>query len=197
MRAETSVNWESDGRRQRSETSRKRIVKAVLELIEAGEVAPSAESVAVRAGLGLRTVFRHFENMESLYQELNAVMRAELLPVAAQPFEAADWRGQLSEVVERRSRIFERLMPFKTAADVHRHRSPFLARQAEMLVREQRAVLTRIVPAEQREDDDFIEVLDLLFSFETWRRLRKDQGLSVPRAKRVLETLLEPLLKDR
>jgi AcrR family transcriptional regulator len=186
-----------DGRRQRSETSRKRIVRAMLELIGAGDISPGADNVAARAGLGLRTVFRHFENMETLYQEINAAMTAELRPVLAEPFRSADWRGQLGEVVERRIRIFERIMPFKIAADVHRHHSPFLARKAEEMTREQRAALVRAVPADRRVDHAFFEALDLLLSFETWRRLRKDQKLSATRARHTLERLLDGLMKDR
>ncbi len=168
----------------------------MLELIGAGEVAPSAEAVAARAGLGLRTVFRHFENMESLYQELNGVMTAELRPIAEEPFKSGDWRDKLAEVVERRARIFERMMPFKIAADVHRHRSPFLAAQGAQLVLAQRAVLVEIVPAQKRADQDFFEALDLLLSFDTWRRLRKEQNLSVPRARRAVDFLLQAMLQN-
>jgi AcrR family transcriptional regulator len=195
MRSEISTSIEADGRRQRSETSRRRIVDAMLELIGAGDISPSAESVAARAGLGLRTVFRHFENMESLYQEINAAMTEELRPVMGAPFGSADWRGRLGEMVERRVRIFERIMPFKIAADVHRHRSPFLARKGEEMTREQRAALARILPDEQRSNDAMFEALDLLLSFETWRRLRKDQKLPVARARRTLDMLLGALVR--
>ncbi len=192
-----STHQQLDGRRQRSETSRKRIVRAMLELIGAGNVSPGAENVAARAGLGLRTVFRHFENMETLYYQINAAMTAELRPVMAQPFTSPDWRGQLGEMVERRVRIFERIMPFKIAAEVHRHQSPFLARKAQELTREQRAALVRAVPADIRSDDAFFEALDLLLSFETWRRLRKDQKLSAARARQTLDFLLDMLIRDR
>lgn len=191
------MQQELDGRRQRSETSRKRIVRAMLELIGAGDISPSAENVAARAGLGLRTVFRHFENMETLYQEINAAMTAELRPIMEEPFSSPDWRGQLGEMVERRVRIFERIMPFKIAADVHRHHSPFRAGKADEMTREQRDALVRAVPASERADNAFFEALDLLLSFETWRRLRKEQKLSVARARRTLDLLLDGLTKGR
>jgi AcrR family transcriptional regulator len=192
-----STQRELDGRRQRSETSRKQIVRAMLELIGAGDISPGAENVAARARLGLRTVFRHFENMETLYQEINASMTAELRPVMEKPFRSPDWREQLGEMVERRVRIFERIMPFKIAADVHRHHSPFLARKTEEMTREQRSALERAVPADERADNAFFEALDLLLSFETWRRLRKDQKLSVARARQTLDLLLDTLIKGR
>jgi len=65
---------------------------------------------------------------------------------------------------------------------------------AEM-TREQRAALSRLVPKDKRDDALFFESLDLVLSFETWRRLRKDQKLSSPRARQVLERLVGALLK--
>jgi len=195
MNIDASTREQTDGRRQRSEASRERIVRAMLELVGAGEVTPSAEAVAARAGVGLRTVFRHFDNMESLYRQINAVMDAEIRPVAERPFSANEWKAQLGELIDRRIRIFELIMPFKIAADLHRHHSPFLASQWDKMTKEQRAALSRLVPKDQRDDATFLESLDLVLSFETWRRLRKDQRLAVPRARQVLERLVGALLK--
>src|ERR1035437_9211041 len=177
MNIDTPTREQTDGRRQRSEASRERIVRAMLELVGAGPGAPSAEAVAARAGVGLRTVFRHFDNMESLYQQINAVMTAEIRPMVERPFSAGEWKAQLGELIDRRMRIFESIMPFKIAAEVHRHHSPFLAGQVAEMTREQRAGLSRLVPKDKRDDALFLESLDLVLSFETWRRLRKDQKL--------------------
>jgi AcrR family transcriptional regulator len=184
-----------DGRRQRSEVSRDRIVRAMLDLISAGDVTPSAEAVACRAGVGLRTVFRHFENMESLYQQINALMSAEIRPMAERPFASSEWKARLAEIIDRRIGIFERIMPFKIAADVHRHRSAFLAAQAAQLVRDQRAALSAVLPDDKRDDASLIEGLDLLLCFDTWRRLRKDQKLTRPHARAVLQRLVGAVIE--
>lgn len=186
-----------DGRRQRSEASRERIVAAMLELISAGDVTPSADAVAARAGVGLRTVFRHFDNMESLYQQINAAMSAEIRPLAERPLAPGDWKSRLAELIARRIGIFERILPFKIAADIHRHGSPFLAARALEMVREQRASFCAVLPDERRGDPLFLESLDLILSFDTWRRLRKEQKLSRPRARAVVEHLVGLLLKTR
>jgi AcrR family transcriptional regulator len=196
MHIDLSKPEQTDGRRQRSEASRERIVHAMLELVGAGVVTPSAEAVAARAGVGLRTVFRHFENMESLYQQINAVMAAEIRPMIERPFSAGEWRAQVRELIDRRVRIFERIMPFKIAADIHRHHSPFLAERWAEMTLEQRASVSRVLPKKQRDDAAFFESLDLVLSFETWRRLRKDQKLALPRARQVLERLVGALLKS-
>ena len=66
-----------DGRRQRSQASRAKIVTAFMELIESGDPSPSAARVAKRAGVGLRSVFRHFDDMDSLYAEIDGILNAK------------------------------------------------------------------------------------------------------------------------
>ena len=73
-----------DGRRRRSVRSRQRIVEALLGLIRDGEMHPSAAQVAQKAGVSLRTVFRHFEDMESLNREMGAIIEDEILADGAQ-----------------------------------------------------------------------------------------------------------------
>src|SRR5437763_16806409 len=115
-----------DGRRARSQESRARIVRAMLDRVEAGDVSPSAEQVAARAGVGLRTVFRHFKDMDSLYHEMSLVIETELRSSFDGPFTAPDWRGRLVELAYRRAAIFERIAPFIRASDANRHNSRYL-----------------------------------------------------------------------
>lgn len=185
-----------DGRRRRTELSRERILKAMMALIAEGDVSPSAEAVAARAGLAPRSVFRHFANMDTLYQELNLLVSAEIRPMMETPFEATSAEGRLKEIVERRAAIFERIMPFKICGDLHRSRSPYLAAQHEAGLREQREGLRRALPKDIVDDRILFETLDLLFSFDTWRRLRVDQKLSRPRARAVIEQLAIAALRQ-
>ncbi len=114
----------------------------------------------------------------------------------ARPFAAEDWRGQLFEALDRRIAIFERIMPLKVAADVHRHRSPFLAQQGRDMIKAQRAFLGALVTEEAREDGPLFESLDLVLSFETWRRLRQDQNLPRAKARATVERLIQRLIAD-
>jgi AcrR family transcriptional regulator len=189
-----SEEREIDGRRLRSADSRARIVAAMLELIQAGDPSPGAEQVAFRADVGLRTVFRHFKDMDSLYREMSEVIETEVRTIAAQPFQSPDWRGKLTELVDRRSRVFERIGPFKRAVDVHRHRSAALAKDSTKLSLELRAILKREMPALVASDLLLFENLDLLLSFEAWSRLRREQGLSVEDARAVLDAAIHKLV---
>ena len=181
---------ERDGRRLRSADSRARIVAAMLGLIQEGEVSPGAEPVAARAEVGLRTVFRHFKDMDSLYREMAQVVEGQIRAVAAEPFASTDVAGRMKELVERRSRAFETMAPFRRAMDVHRLRSGAFSTHTSKMVAEMRAILQRVLPAELTANRPVFEALDLLLSFETWRRLRGDQQLSVAEARQVLEAVL-------
>jgi AcrR family transcriptional regulator len=172
-----------DGRIVRGLTNRRRIVAAMLELVRAGAISPNAEEVAERAGVGLRTVFRHFDDMDSLYREMAEAMRNELQPIVAAPFASRDWQGRLGEIVGRRARLFERAMPFKNAADVHRHRSVFLRKDYETMRNAERAALEAALPAALRSDRGFFEALDHALSFSAWQHLRRDQKLTQAQAR--------------
>lgn len=175
-----------DGRRQRGQNNRARIVAAVLDLTKAGVHSPSAEQVATRADVSLRTVFRHFEDMDSLYREISQPMEAELRQIAGRPFQSPEWQGRLIELVARRCEAFERIAPFRRAAEAQRHRSVFLAEAGQQFAAILRGILAEIVPKHLAGTDTF-EALDLLLSFPAWDRLRREQGLSPERTHAVLE----------
>ena len=83
--------------------------------------------------------------------------------------------------------MFETITPFKRAEAAHRHRSRFLEADTARMNRRLREILAGVVSAELREDAVRFEALDLLLSFESWDRLRREQGLSAARARAVLE----------
>lgn len=183
-----------DGRRRRGQDSRARIVHAMLDLVREGDVSPSAELVAGRAEVGLRTVFRHFKDLESLYGEMSAVIEAELMSLADTPFKAADWRGRVMELVERRGWAYERIAPFKRAFEVHRHQSTALDLHNAKLVAGAREILRRELPAALAANRDLFEAVDLLLSFDAWRRLRQDQALEPRAVTEVLQAMISTLL---
>lgn len=183
-----------DGRRRRGQDNRARIVAAMLDIIRGGEAAPVAEQVAVQADVGLRTVFRHFQDMESLYREMSVVIEAELTAVAKRPLRSVEWRDRVLELVERRAVAFEKIAPFRRASDAFRHRSSFLRADNARFVGILREILQRELKANLADDPDRVEILDLLLSYESWSRLRHDQGLSSKQARQVLETAVRRLL---
>jgi hypothetical protein len=78
-------------------------------------------------------------------------------------------------------------MPFKNAADVHRHRSVFLRKDYETMRSAERAALEAALPAALRNDKGFFQALDHALSFAAWQHLRRDQKLSQAQARATVE----------
>ncbi len=186
-----------DGRRLRSEASRLRIVEAMIALISEGLTMPPAEAVAARAGVGLRTVFRLFEDMDGLYRGIQAVMIGRLGGLLEGPIEAADWREAVNILIDRRAEAFEMILPLQIAADSPRTRSAALRDGRLRLVGAQRDTLLAILPAAIQADAELVQALDLALSFEAWRRLRTDQGADIAGARAVMRRTAGALTRDR
>jgi AcrR family transcriptional regulator len=174
-----------DGRRQRSQNSRDKIVAAMLELVAEGRITPSADEVASRAKVGLRTVFRHFADMETLYAALTHTL-AEQYEMWLIPFDSTGWREQLVEMIERRTATYERLLPFKRAGDAHRHMSPAMQRHYAHVLRIMRQRLHTLLPSSIADDARRFETIDLMLSFEVWQRLRGEQQLDADQARDIV-----------
>lgn len=186
---------EADGRKHRSQKSQMLIVNAMLELVAQGNLAPSADQIADIAKVGRRSLFRHFSDMDTLYRELTGNIAATMESIVQRPFEAADWYGQVLELVDRRAMGFEKMKPFLLAGQLHRHRSPFLKAAHARFVERLRNILLDILPKDTARNAVVVEALDMLLSFESWNRLREDQGLSIAKSRQVLKQAIESLLR--
>jgi AcrR family transcriptional regulator len=180
----SNTDAREDGRRLRSKTSRDKMVAAMIELVREGAIMPSADQVATRAEVGLRTVFRQYKDMETLYAAMLGGL-SQYYQGWADPLTAPDWQGQLAELADRRITTYERLLPFKRAGDAHRHMSTSIESENVRMLALMRARLRLLVPAGVSDTVGF-ETLDLIISFAAWQRLRSEQNLSVEQAREVV-----------
>ena len=184
----------ADGRRQRSHDSQQRIVEALLTLVSEGHLSPSAEQVSERAGVGLRSVFRHFKDMESLHKAASVILSDRLEQAAREPFKAVDWHARLFELIDRRAKVYEQLAPFLRAAQVHRSTSRVLQAGHLQFVAVLRRILFERLPAGLAIPPETLEGVDLLLSFEAWQRLRHEQRLGSSQARVVLRAAIAALM---
>lgn len=190
----SAVPFLGDGRHARSESSRQRIIDALLHLVEQGDVSPGAAQVAEVAGVGLRTVFRHFQDMESLYAEMTVAVEARVRPLLAEPLAGADWKAQIYNMAERRATIFETILPYRVSANLRRFSSPYLmADYRRMLAMENGSVEAHVSPA-VRADLVALRALCIALGFQTWRLLRFDHELSARQAKAVVRRMVDDAL---
>ena len=61
-----------DGRTARARRTREAIVDATLALLDAGNLRPSADEIAERAGVSPRSIFQHFGDRETLQRAVGA-----------------------------------------------------------------------------------------------------------------------------
>lgn len=186
----------ADGRHLRSERSRQRIIEAIIELVREGVLEPTAEQVSARAGVAMRTVFRHFKDMESLYREIARRMLAHAQSIGFSDIQADSWQETLHNLVDRRARIYEELMPMRLSGDVLRHRSAFLQKDHDRFVALLRDSLREVLPRAVARRKASFEALDLLLGFEAWIRLRRVQKLSVRDARAVLHAGVDAVLGE-
>lgn len=188
----------SDGRVRRGARNRTYIMDAIFELVQEGVLLPTAEQVAQRAGVGTRTVFRHYDDMESLFAEMQSRLEREVRPLLEGPPIEGPLEERVRQLVARRARIFERITPFRRSANVQRIRSPLFQEGNAELDREMRAQLRSVLAgALEPLDEDGLELLDMSASFEAWDRLRSAQRLGRDRAQRILERAILALLRSK
>ena len=183
-----------DGRRQRSGRSRRKIIEALFELMREGEMSPTAAAVAERANVGLRTVFRHFEDMESIFEEMTQDLKAVTLPKLLAPLESTTWQDKLMEAVDRNVDVYEQVFPMQVALIIRRFKSDFLNKQYKSEVNLLRKSLRTFLPKEIVQDRTLFAAIEVNLTFATWRRLRQDQNLSVANATETLKLIMTALI---
>lgn len=185
-----------DGRKERSNTSRKKVVDAFMALIQAGNVAPSAEEVAKKAQVGLRTVFRRFSEMELLYQELIEEFDKLIQPIVSKPFESGDWYEKVTEYRERKIAAFEQFMPFRLALLNATPKSQVIREQLLLWEGFEVKALKSILPFDYNKEQDLFNGLVTLLSYSSWIQLRNVQGLSVEDAAASRKVIMDLILKE-
>jgi AcrR family transcriptional regulator len=183
----------TDGRTRRAMRNREAIVGALFELVGEGWLQPTAQQVAERAAVGIRTVFRHFDDMESLYALMNERIEAEVVALLFGGESGGTIAERCRGLVGQRVAFFEKIGPYKRCGNLHRWRSRYLQEQHVRLVRALRADLLRWLPMLKEAPDDVVGAFDLATSFEAWDRLRGDQRCGRERARAVVERTLTAL----
>lgn len=189
----TSPDLPTDGRVKRSERSREAIVQAMLELIGEGSLSPTAQQVAERADVGVRTVFRHFNDMDTLFATMNDRLTEQVDSLFVDDVQTGSLATRLDGLLEHRLALFEKLAPYLRSSSLQRARSAFLQAQHDRNVRALRRDLRRWLPEVESAASDVAEGLEMALSFEAFNRLRSDQRLSARRTRSVLHEIVRGL----
>lgn len=197
--ASTQAAATQDGRLARSARTRRAIVDALRSLHHDGDLRPTAPRVAERAGVSVRTVWQHFEDLESLFVEAGR-RDAEIASAYVVAVDVtATLADRLTAIVDQRARMFEDLAPTWRAArlqepfsrQVRRHRDHLLGIGRVQLERVFAAELAAL-PADRRTHA--LNALHVATSWSTWESLRRELGLSPADAHAAVRALVDQLL---
>jgi AcrR family transcriptional regulator len=190
-----------DGRTLRSLRTREAIVDATIGLLEEGDLRPTAPRVAERAAVSVRSVFQHFDDLETLHasvaERLVDRVAVLLVPVPAD----LPLAERLERFVHQRALLLEAITPIRRAADVH---GPFSTEITARLRAGQAFLREELVRTFGPELDaagsdraDVLDALDAALSWGTWNGLRASVGRSQGAAERVLRRLASAVLASR
>lgn len=198
MRCVSVTDPTIDGRTARAQRTRQSIVDALLALIEDGELAPTAPRIAERAGVSLRSIYQHFEDLEALFGAASARQIERVLEMAT-PIQPEGALGErVNAFVRQRARILEAMTPVRRAASLQ---EPFSAelrasrRRMEGLGRAEIAhvfapELERLPLAARKEVHAGLEAAT---GWAAWDHLRAT-GLSADAVRRVMRRTMMALL---
>jgi AcrR family transcriptional regulator len=192
-----------DGRRERSVRNKDAVVDALLELLRDGEVRPGGQAIADRAGVSLRTVFRHFDDLDTLMEAAVQRQLARVGPMFELP--TPDRGSPLSERVDalarHREQLYEEVAPVRRAA---MRLAPFNGAVSDALAASRRTLRRSLerqfqpelatLPATTRRT--VLDAADAATSFPAWNAMRADQGLSASRARAAVTLTLTHLFSE-
>jgi AcrR family transcriptional regulator len=175
-------------------------VDAILDLLYEGEIEPTAQAVAVRSGLSIRSIFRLFQDMEALHAAAIERHMARVIPLLAELPTFGPLDERIAALAADRARFYEAVAPVRRMAVRRAERSPVIAERLAWAGRYFRRQVAEIFAAELSAEDrpsgdgELLEGLDAATSWEMWDRLRRAQGLSVEAARQVVVATASALL---
>lgn len=188
----------ADGRTARAQRTRQAIVDALLALIEDGDLAPTAPRIAERAGVSLRSIYQHFEDLEALFGAAAARQLERVLALAARIPATGPLDDRLDAFVQQRGLVLETMTPVRRAALLQEPFSQQLRESRRAMERLGRAEIGRVfgldldrLPATGR--NEVHAALTAAATWSAWDHLRST-GLSCDAAGRVMRRTMHALL---
>jgi AcrR family transcriptional regulator len=188
-----------DGRTLRRLNSYDRAVDALLDLIQTGNSSPTAQQIAEKSGISVRTVFRLTEDIESLHAAAveRQIQRTGHLYVQIPA--TGSLGARIRALVDNRATVFEAIAPTRRVADRLAENSPqiteglafhheILQMQVAELFEPELSRISRV------RRPDALNAIDVAAGWETWDQLRRIQGLSITSSGRVVRMLIEGVL---
>ena len=197
-----TTSWPTvDGRKARADRTRAAVAAALLALLQDGHLHPTAAEISARAGVSLRSVFQHFEDLESLYAAVSDAQMERLSRFISQETGVGQLSDRTRSFVERRAELLETITPVRRAALLREPFSKELARRlrwAHDMAREEieRTFAPELGRPPRGDAMSLVFALDVATNWSAWDTLRRMNGLSIEESKRVMEGTIRALLNE-
>jgi AcrR family transcriptional regulator len=170
-----------------------------MSLLDEGELSPTAERVAERAGVSERSIFQHFGDREALFNAAAVRQYERIMPTLHAIDSALPIEERLDAFVSQRASLLERVTSVRRAALLREHESETIAawlvatrrakaREVEKVFAEE---LDRLAP------DSRATVLAAMIAaaaWPAWESYRIHQRLGFDRAMAAMRTTLARLI---
>jgi AcrR family transcriptional regulator len=199
---ESAAQQGRDGRTVRAERTRQALVDAMLDLLYEGDLQPTAERIAERAGVSERSVFQHFADRETLYQAVAMQQFERIMPTLRPIDPSGPLPDRIDAFVAQRSRLLETVTPVRRAALLLEPSSEVVAGWLAKIRSAKGSEVERIFRPELDELDQarrgaVLAALVAASAWTSWESLRAHQGLTEERAQAAMGATIAALLAER
>jgi AcrR family transcriptional regulator len=169
--------------------------------VEEGELRPTAQEVAARAGVALRTVYHHFEDVEALRRMALDLQLSRHLEILQTLDPRIDLDERVRLVARQLRRLFEAITPIRRATMLDEHSSAEMAeglRSSQLLRRNHLAqIFASEIGRRKGEGRTLLDALDAATSWPTWHYVRTTLDRTPLAAEKVVILSLQDILRPR
>ncbi|MEL6893308.1 MAG: TetR/AcrR family transcriptional regulator [Actinomycetota bacterium] len=174
-----------DGRTARRQRNREAVIDALIALTAEGEVDPSVDAIADRAGVSYRSVYRYFADRSEMLDAAADRAMSWIRPMLAEtvtPFDLSDpLDHRIDGLVDARSEVYAQIAEVARTALRRSHSEPRIAKEfidARELMREQ--IAERFAPEldqfDERERELRITSIDHNLAFASLDYVVNERG---------------------
>ncbi len=190
-----------DGRSARAERTRTAIVDALLTLLDEGDVKPTAERVATRAGVSERSVFQHFSDREALFEAAAARQYERVAPKLVAIPRELPLSERIDTFVDQRVRLFDMIAGVRRGAVLIEHESEVVANRLSAVRAAKKTEVVRLFESEidavpEPEREALRAALATASAWTAWESLRFHQGLDTETSRAAMRRSLAALLGE-
>lgn len=193
----------TDGRRARRDRNAEAVIDAVLGLLAEGQAFPSAQEVAQRSGVSLRSVFRYFDDLDAMaHAAITAFVERNLDAILfPQPPAGLSLDERIEVWCRFRSDGLERTGVSQLAALERARRHPALRDVIEQLRRQAaadaaelfRPELAVLAPADRDRTAALVHAVTIV---EVWHNLRHRLGLPADQVAEAFRQAVRGVLRE-